>query len=92
MSSRTEFAIESIDMSEELKEEIIDLARKALSTKELTEEKDYAKFIKEELEKVHTGSWQVIVGKSFGSSVKHDRGYFIYFYIDNLAFLVFRIN
>lgn len=63
-----------------------------MSTKELTEEKDYAKFIKEELEKVHTGSWQVIVGKSFGSSVKHDRGYFIYFYIDNLAFLVFRIN
>ena len=43
-----------------------------------------------ELDQLYGPTWHVIVGKSFGSYVTHEQGYFVYFYIGDMAFLIFR--
>ena len=55
-------------------------------------EKDIAKHIKCQLDSTKGGIWHVIVGKTFGSYVTHDRNFFIHFCIGDLSFLVFRIG
>ncbi len=53
-------------------------------------EKDIATFLKKELDEKYGHTWHVIVGKNFGSYVTHEMGYFTYFYIGPLAFLIFK--
>ena len=57
-----------------------------------TIEKDIAKYIKTELDRLKGGTWHVIVGKNFGSYVTYDKNSFIYFSIGDLSFLVFQIG
>lgn len=60
------------------------------ATKAYKIEKDIATYLKKELDLQYGASWHVIAGKSFGSYVTHEQGYFAYFYIGDLAFLVFK--
>jgi dynein light chain LC8-type len=46
--------------------------------------------IKKELDDQLGGPWHVIVGKSFASSISHEKNGFIYAYVDNYAVLAFR--
>lgn len=67
---------------------IFELAVEA--TRAYSLERDKATFLKKELDLLYGASWHVIVGLSFGSHVTHEQGYFVYFYIGEVAFLIFK--
>lgn len=79
--------LKASDLAEEIQTKIFELAQQALTYRV---EKDIATYLKKELDQVYGPTWHVIVGKSFGSYVTHEQGYFIYFYIGELAFLIFK--
>ncbi|KAJ2772234.1 Dynein light chain, partial [Coemansia nantahalensis] len=81
-------SIKSADMSDEMQDAIIEIAKAAFEKSEL--EKDIAAYIKRECDKQYGSPWHVIVGRSFGSYVTHEVGHFIYFYNKHLAHLVFK--
>ncbi|ODQ62051.1 hypothetical protein WICANDRAFT_60120 [Wickerhamomyces anomalus NRRL Y-366-8] len=76
------------DMAEDVQAAVFELAATALEKH--TVEKDIATFLKKELDEKYGHTWHVIVGKNFGSYVTHEMGYFTYFYIGPLAFLIFK--
>ena len=61
--------IKSVDMSEELQQESVDIATSALEKYNI--EKDIAAQIKKEFDRRHGPTWHVVVGKNFGSYVTH---------------------
>ena len=80
--------LKASDLSEEIQTKIFELSQQALAAYKI--EKDIATYLKKELDQIYGPTWHVIVGKSFGSYVTHEQGFFIYFYIDELAFLIFK--
>ena len=80
--------IKNVDMSEEMSADAIDTATNALTKFQL--EKDMAAFIKREFDKKYGPTWHCIVGRHFGSYVTHETKHFIYYYIGNMAILLFK--
>ena len=76
------------DMSEEMQKEAVGIANIALD--EFVIEQEVASYIKEEFDKKHNPSWHCIVGRNFGSSVTHQTKHFVYFYIGQIAVLLFK--
>ncbi|TID30580.1 hypothetical protein CANINC_000825 [Pichia inconspicua] len=46
--------------------------------------------VKKYLDEKLGSPWHIIIGKSFASSISHEKNGFIYFYVDNLAVLCFK--
>ncbi|TVU22432.1 hypothetical protein EJB05_32126 [Eragrostis curvula] len=80
--------LKSADMKEEMRQEAFEIARVAFEKN--TMEKDIAEYIKKEFDKNHGPTWHCIVGRNFGSYVTHETNYFVYFYIDSKAVLLFK--
>lgn len=53
---------------------------------------DIAAFVKQEFDKRFGTTWHVIVGRNFGSYVTHETRHFIYFYLGQIAFLIFKYS
>lgn len=53
-------------------------------------EKDIAAYIKKEFDKKYNPTWHCIVGRNFGSYVTHETKHFIYFYLGQVAVLLFK--
>ena len=53
-------------------------------------EKDIAAHVKKEFDRKRGPTWHCVVGRNFGSYVTHESGHFIYYYIANVAFLLFK--
>ncbi|XP_014749923.1 PREDICTED: dynein light chain 1, cytoplasmic [Sturnus vulgaris] len=53
-------------------------------------EKDIAAHIKKEFDKKYNPTWHCIVGRNFGSYVTHETKHFIYFYLGQVAILLFK--
>ncbi|KAF8820593.1 dynein light chain 8 family E protein [Cardiosporidium cionae] len=81
-------AIKNSDMSEEMQQEAIDCASKALEKFNI--EKDIASFIKKQFDLKHSPTWHCVVGRNFGSYVTHESKHFIYFYLGHVAVLLFK--
>lgn len=75
-------------MSEELQQLVFTIALAAVETYD--QPRDISSHIKKEMDNNHGHTWHCIVGKKFGSYVTHEVGGFIYFYIDDLAVLLFK--
>ncbi|OMJ24275.1 Dynein light chain 1, cytoplasmic [Smittium culicis] len=67
--SDSKFTIKSVDMKEEIQQEILDIAGTAFAENKI--EKDIAAYIKKECDKKFGPTWHVIVGRNFGSYVTH---------------------
>uniref|UniRef100_A0A914C0I1 Dynein light chain n=1 Tax=Acrobeloides nanus TaxID=290746 RepID=A0A914C0I1_9BILA len=80
--------IKNADMPEEVQQEAIDYAIQALE--KYTVEKDIAAYIKKEFDKKYGPTWHCIVGRNFGSYVTHETKHFIYFYLAQVAILLFK--
>ncbi|XP_066314119.1 uncharacterized protein [Miscanthus floridulus] len=80
--------LKSADMKEEMRQEAFEIARVAFEKHSM--EKDIAEYIKKEFDKNHGPTWHCIVGRNFGSYVTHETNYFVYFYIDSKAVLLFK--
>ena len=80
--------IKSADMSEEMQQDAVDVASKALD--QFNIEKDIATFVKKEFDQKYHPSWHCVVGRNFGSYVTHEAKHFIYFYLGQVAILLFK--
>ncbi|KAH8318591.1 hypothetical protein KR059_001551 [Drosophila kikkawai] len=80
--------IRRTDMSQEMQESAIECAKQAIGAFET--ESQIAKYIKNEFDAKFRPNWHCIVGRDFGSSVSHDPDHLIYFYLNQLAILLYR--
>jgi len=86
--SERKAVIKNADMSEEMQQDAVDCATQALEKYNI--EKDIAAFIKKEFDKKYNPTWHCIVGRNFGSYVTHETRHFIYFYLGQVAILLFK--
>ncbi|XP_048413571.1 dynein light chain 2, cytoplasmic isoform X1 [Stegostoma tigrinum] len=80
--------IKNADMSEDMQQDAVDCATQAMEKYNI--EKDIAAFIKKEFDKKYNPTWHCIVGRNFGSYVTHETKHFIYFYLGQVAILLFK--
>lgn len=80
--------VKASDMGDEMQQEVFRIAEEAM--REHTLEREIASVIKKEMDSRYGHTWHVIVGRSFGSYVTHEKGRFVYFYVGPLALLVFK--
>ncbi|KAK9463711.1 dynein light chain type 1-domain-containing protein [Lipomyces oligophaga] len=80
--------IKAADMSEEMQEIVIDLATQGMERYNI--EKDIAAHIKKELDARFGQTWHCVVGRNFGSYVTHETRHFLYFYLGQIAILIFK--
>ncbi|XP_049728077.1 dynein light chain 1, cytoplasmic-like [Elephas maximus indicus] len=80
--------IRNIDMSEEMQQDAVACASQALDRYSI--EKDIATYIKMEFDEKYGPFWHCVVGRNFGSYVTHESNHFIYFYLNQLAILLFK--
>eukprot|EP01036_Dinobryon_divergens_P025151 gene25151-33671_t len=94
MESSAEAKVNYSEMNEADQSYAIDVAINALKTREKSERpvyhKDVAQTIKNQLDQSKGGTWNVIVGCSFGSFVTHETKTMLHFFIGNVAFLIWR--
>ena len=69
MADNNKPVIKNVDMTEEMQQEAVEVARIALEKYPI--EKDIAAYIKREFDKKHGSTWHCIVGRNFGSYVTH---------------------
>ncbi|SPC63347.1 probable Dynein light chain 1, cytoplasmic [Ustilago sp. UG-2017b] len=81
-------AIKNVDMSEEMQSETIEIAYDALE--KFTVEKDMAGHVKRTMDSKFGPTWHAVVGQRYGSYVTHETKHFIYFYLGQMAFLLWR--
>ncbi|VDK87582.1 unnamed protein product [Dibothriocephalus latus] len=80
--------VKNADMSEDMQQDAIQAGKEAL--KQYNIEKDIAAYIKKKFDKDHGPTWHCIVGRNFGSYVTHETKQFIYFYMGQVAILLFK--
>lgn len=75
-------------LAEDMQQDAIDCAAQAMEKYNI--EKDIAAYIKKEFDKKYNPTWHCIVGRNFGSYVTHETKHFIYFYLGQVAILLFK--
>ena len=82
------------EMTDAEQSSTIEIATNALKTQDKSDKTvyhhDVAQIIKTELDTNKGGTWNVIVGTSFGSFVSHETKTMSHFYIGNVGFLIWR--
>jgi len=71
-----------------MQQDAINMATKAIDMYNI--EKDIACYIKKEFDKKYNPTWHCVVGRNFGSYVTHETKHFIYFYMGQVAVLLFK--
>ncbi len=79
MDKERKAIIKNSDMTEDMQQDAINVATK-----------DIACYIKKEFDRKHNPTWHCIVGRNFGSYVTHETKHFIYFYLGQIAVLLFK--
>ncbi|KAF1825227.1 uncharacterized protein K489DRAFT_429521 [Dissoconium aciculare CBS 342.82] len=85
---KLEAQIKSVDMSEDMQQEAVEVAQEAMD--KFTVEKEIAHHIKRTFDERKGATWHCIVGRNFGSFVTHETKHFIYFYLGHAAILLFK--
>jgi len=80
--------VKSVDMSDEMQAMALEVAKDAMKANNV--EKDIAQNIKKTFDQRYGNTWHCIVGRNFGSFVTHETKHFIYFYVGNLAVLLYK--
>lgn len=80
--------IKNADMTSTMQDDAVRTALTALEKFNI--EKDIAAYIKKEFDKKYAPTWHCIVGRNFGSYVTHETKHFIYFYLGQVAILLFK--
>ncbi|KAF0982563.1 hypothetical protein C9374_003699 [Naegleria lovaniensis] len=88
MSDSKKAVIKNADMEENMQRDAVDIASQALDKFNI--EKDIAAHIKKEFDKKYNPTWHCVVGRNFGSYVTHETKHFIYFYLGQVAVLLFK--
>eukprot|EP01029_Cantina_marsupialis_P017858 TRINITY_DN4026_c0_g1_i1.p1 TRINITY_DN4026_c0_g1~~TRINITY_DN4026_c0_g1_i1.p1 ORF type:complete len:114 (-),score=19.77 TRINITY_DN4026_c0_g1_i1:224-565(-) len=75
-------------MNEEQRKFAIDTSLEALFKFQI--EKDIATHLKQKFDEKFEGTWQAIVGKTFGCSLSYEAKTLFYYKIDDMHFVVFK--
>ena len=75
-------------MPEAMQRRVLSLARQAVASS--TVMREIAGHVKRGMDGEYGQTWHCIVGRSFGSYVTHQNQTFIFFYVGELAFLLFK--
>ena len=82
------------EMNEADQNSVFDIASNALKSQEKSDRtiyhKDIAQMVKQDLDNQKGGTWNVVVGRSYGSFVTHETKTMSHFLIGNTAFLIWR--
>ncbi|XP_006861915.1 PREDICTED: dynein light chain 1, cytoplasmic-like [Chrysochloris asiatica] len=81
--------IKNADMLKEMQHDSVECATQALENYNI-EKEDITAHIKKEFDKKYNPTWHYIVEKNFGSYVTHETKHFIYFYLGQVAILLFK--
>lgn len=84
----TEAVIKVSAMHPDIEQDCVDCAAHALET--FQEQKALAQWIKRELDLKYGPTWHCICGRQFGSYVSHHDRSFLYFFIGDLGFLIWK--
>ncbi|KAJ9471230.1 Dynein light chain LC6 [Diplonema papillatum] len=85
-----EAVVRTTDMQKDMQQDAVDCAAYALQR--FSEQKSIAQFIKKEFDEKYNAKWHVVVGHDFASYVTHEVKDFTYFFIGQLAFLIWRTH
>lgn len=80
--------IKLTDMGEDLQREVIAVTENVLENQ--TNGNDIARHIKMHFCDKYPGFWHCVVGRNFGAFVTHEAKHYIYFYIGQMAFLLYK--
>lgn len=80
--------IKGKDISPEMEKEILDIAKYAIDKMHTIQQ--IATHLKDELNRKYNGDWHAFVGRNFGSYVTYQANHYIYFYIGQYGFLLFK--
>ncbi|XP_046557592.1 dynein light chain 1, cytoplasmic-like [Haliotis rubra] len=86
--SEKKAVMKNADMGEDQQQDAVDCAMIALEKYNI--EKDIAAHIKKEFDKRYNPTWHCVVGRNFGSYVTHETRNFAYFYISQVAILLWK--
>ncbi|XP_069789088.1 dynein light chain 2, cytoplasmic-like [Narcine bancroftii] len=86
--SEGKFVIQNTDMSEDMQQEVTEYAAQALE--KYYRQQDIASYMKREFDTKYDPAWHCFVGRKFGCYVTHKSKHFIYFYLGQLAILLFK--
>ncbi|BHF64184.1 hypothetical protein SprV_0200718300 [Sparganum proliferum] len=86
--STNKAVVKNADMSDEMQQRAVEIGQEALDKFNI--EKDIAAHIKKSFDKEFNPTWHCIVGRNFGSYVTHESKHFIYFYMGQVAILLFK--
>ena len=82
------------DITEEMQNDAVEVAQKAMDAAGASGqvEQAIALHIKREFDKKHNPTWQCVVGRKFTADVHHEAKHFIYFYLGQLAILLWKAS
>jgi dynein light chain LC8-type len=84
----TAATVKASAMAADIEQDCVDCAAEALSR--FAEQRAVAQWMKRQLDAKYGAVWHVIVGRHFGSYVSHDDKSFLYFFVGDVAFLIWR--
>lgn len=87
-STPTAAVIKAADMNLDLQQDCVNCATAALQR--YSKHTEIAAFIKKEFDAKYSPTWHVIVGENFGSYVTHETKHFVYFYLGDVAVLIWK--
>ena len=77
------------EVNEDMKKDVVAQVNAALD--KCVEEKDIAAYIKSHFDKKYAPNWHCVVGKSFASYVTYSSKHYIFFYIAQMAILLYKL-
>ena len=77
------------EINEDMKKDVEQVVNKALDENET--EKQIASYIKGYFDKKYAPNWHCVVGKSFASYVTYSSKHYIFFYIAQMAILLYKL-
>ncbi|ODN76936.1 hypothetical protein L202_05505 [Cryptococcus amylolentus CBS 6039] len=80
--------VKSVDMSEEMQTKAVETVFDSFDRYD--EMKDMAMYVKKQFDRMYGTTWHCVVGKNFGSFVTHESKNFIYFYLGQVAILLWK--
>ena len=88
--SMADLRVQSTDMPDDMQQDAMDSA--ILAFQKHSCENDIAAYVKKEFDKKYDPTWHCIVGRNFGSRVIHETNSFIFFYVGQVAILLFKTH
>jgi len=77
------------EMSDEMKKEVETQVNSAMDNKET--EKEISEFLKTYFDNKYSPNWHCVVGKHFASYVTYTSKHYIFFYIGQMAILLYKL-